>query len=321
MDESELDAMTKLEFLTCGNHTDAFLSQIAVRRLMLDSLGGDYASARLVLCVGGSERAPLPMRWQQHFERIEVVWAEGNEYRLHGDLAQSNLVYQLIDDLADISFVCDADTLLLRPLPSDFINTMTRHPALTGCIAHYPPPMIDFRSRPPQVISSARELWEILGQKTLGRRIDLPFHYTLQEEPEACPFYINLGFFAGTPSLFREYYPMYSALIPRVKEVLHNDFYEQIALTLAIESLTLPTRTLPIRFNFPNDPKADALYPDDAAGILNIHYLRTNAFDRHQIFSTEQGFDKFMSLPMAGSNAIFQERIREITGGVYPFPP
>ena len=46
----------KLEFLMCGNHNDAFLSQAAIYRQMLDSLGGDYAAARLVLCVGGPER-------------------------------------------------------------------------------------------------------------------------------------------------------------------------------------------------------------------------------------------------------------------------
>lgn len=62
----------KLQFIMCGNHTDAFLSQAAIFRRALDSFGGDHAAARLALCVGGPERQPLPERWRVDFERIEL---------------------------------------------------------------------------------------------------------------------------------------------------------------------------------------------------------------------------------------------------------
>lgn len=305
----------------CGNHTDAFLSQAAIYRLMLDSLGRDYAEARLVLCVGGPERMPLPARWQKPFERIEVFWADADEYRLHGDLAQSDLIYRVMKPSADISIICDADTLLLQPFPEDFVSAMIRSPALSGCIAHYPPPMNDFRTPAPTPVRSARELWDILGGKILGRRIDLPFSYTLREEPEPCPFYINLGFFASTPALFREFYREHKALVPLVRQILDNDFYEQIALTFGIERAGLPVRTLPIRFNFPNDPIAEALYPQDTADIVNIHYLRTNLFNRHSIFAAEDEFNRFMAMPLESSNAVFRDAIRNLSGGTYPFSP
>ncbi|MCI0533773.1 MAG: hypothetical protein L0Z50_00955 [Verrucomicrobiales bacterium] len=309
----------KLEFLMCGNHTDAFLSQAAIYRLMLDSLGKDYAEARLVLCVGGTERMPLPARWQKPFEGIEVLWADTDEYRLHGDLAQSDLIYRVMTPSANISIICDADTLLLQPFPEDFISAMVRSPALSGCIAHYPPPLNDLRTPAPTPVLSTRELWDILGRKILGRRIDFPFSYTLREEPEPCPFYINFGFFAGTPALFREFYREYKSLVPLVREVLDNDFYEQIALTFSIERAALPVRTLPIRFNFPNDVVAEALYPQDAADIINIHYLRTNLFNRHHIFAAEDEFNRFMGMPLEGSSAVFREALRNHTDGTYPF--
>jgi hypothetical protein len=311
----------KLEFVMCGNHTDAFLSQAAMYRLMLDSLGKNYAEARLVLCVGGSERMPLPVRWQQPFERIELLWASTDEYRLHGNLAQSDLVYRSISPYADLSFICDADTMLLQPFPADFISAMVRSPALSGCIAHYPPTLNDLRTPARTPVPSARELWDILGRKILGRGIDLPFVYTLQAEPEPCPFYINLGFLAGTPALFRAFYREHKALVPLVREVLDNYFYEQIALPFAIERAGLPVRALPIRFNFPNDVIAEALYPQDAVDIVNIHYLRTDLFNRHHIFAADDEFNRFMAMQLKGSNAIFQEAIRNLCDNKYPFSP
>jgi hypothetical protein len=146
-----------------------------------------------------------------------------------------------------------------------------------------------------------------------------PIHCARSREP--CPFYINLGFFAGTPALFREFYREFKPLVPLVREVLDNDFYEQIAMIFGVERATLPVRTLPIRFNFPNDVVAETLYPHDAADIVNIHYLRTNLFNRHHIFAAEDEFKRFMGMPLEGSSAVFQEALRNLYDGTYPFSP
>jgi hypothetical protein len=309
----------KIEFLMCGNHTDAFLSQAAIYRLMLNSLGGDYARARLVLCIGGVERLPLPLRWQRWFEQIEVLWVEAGDYREQGDLAQSELIYRVMDPSAAISIICDADTLLLRPLPNDFLVKMRTEPAISGCIAHYAPPLQDFRSSTTVPPASVSQMWERLAMRTLGRNIDLPFSYSLRPDHVPCPFYVNFGFVAATPELFRSFYSEFRSIVPIVRDVLDNDFCEQIALTFAVERAGLPYRALPIRFNFPNDPIADELYPDDAKNIVNLHYLRTTAFDRHRIFADRSEFDRLMSMHLTGSNATFCEAIRNLTGGMYPF--
>ena len=39
-----------------------------------------------------------------------------------------------------------------------------------------------------------------------------------------------------------------------------------------------------MRYNFPNDPIAERMYPDDLANVVVYHYLRTAAFNRHEIF-------------------------------------
>jgi hypothetical protein len=74
-----------------------------------------------------------------------------------------------------------------------------------------------------------------------------------------------------------------------------------------------------MRYNFPNDERAEAAYPDDAADIRTIHFLRTTVFDRQQVFVDSDAFDRYLALPLAGSNARMQARVREITAGRYPF--
>ena len=104
-----------------------------------------------------------------------------------------------------------------------------------------------------------------------------------------------------------------------VREVLDNNFYEQIALPYAIEKAGLACRALPMRFNFPNDPVAEAQHPEEAGQIVNIHYLRTKIFDRHRIFADAVAFRKFIEMPLTGSNATFRTAIKKLTGAVYPF--
>ena len=74
-----------------------------------------------------------------------------------------------------------------------------------------------------------------------------------------------------------------------------------------------------MRYNFPNDPIADGKYSSEIGQLCLIHYLRTELFDRHKIFASADAFEAFMGLQLGGSNRIFQDRVREITGGIYPF--
>ncbi|MFT3988288.1 hypothetical protein [Aestuariivirga sp.] len=313
----------KLEFLMCGNHTDAFLSQAAMYRMMLDSHGGDHARARLVLCVGGPSREALPARFRRAFENIDLIWAGLEEYAERGDYAQSDLIYRVLDETADLSVICDADTMLVRPLPEDYLKEMQRGPALTGCIAHYQPPLKDFRVPPPPAIASVEALWQILGERLLGHGIETPYRYTLKKKPEdvpgLCPFYINLGFFAGPPKMLKAFHAEHQKIVPVVRGILDNMFYEQLSVPYAAARAELATRALPMRFNFPNDPIADRMHPDELRQAVNVHYLRTTLFDRHRIFATAEDFAAFLALHLEGSNKVFRDAIAHVTGSHYPF--
>lgn len=311
----DLSALS-VEFLLCGSPNDSFYSQAAIFRCALDSFGGIYERARLVLCLGDLEVQSLPHRWASPFANIEVHWSDRDSFLEHGD--GSDFLFGLINSDADLTFICDADTLLLQPFDDEFLTSLIQSPAIAGVIAHYTPPRVD---RNGQALEAADggELWKLLAQSVLGREILLPYCHTLAVVDDPCPFYINYGFVAGTPSLLKSLHAQLSVVQPAIRKLLDNDFYGQIGITLGTERGSLPVRALPMRFNFPNDPIADARYPDELEAIVLLHYLRKTNFDRHLIFAHEDAFDAFISMDLTGSEAKFQQFVTKLTGGRYPF--
>ena len=308
--------MRKLEFLICGSPNDAFWSQLAMLRLSLDSLGPEFQSARLVMVLGDMEIIPVPDRWKPFFTNIEIEWAPVESFLEFGD--GSDHLFTLIDPSADITFICDADTLLIREIPTDFLDEMIQTPAISGVIAHYRPPKTDQYGNDHSRLNNS-EFWQNLSRHVLGRDIELPNDYTLKPTLGRCPFYINYGFVASTPRLLIDLHKNLSIVQPKIRAWLDNEFYAQIGIAMAVQLGNLRSQVLPMRFNFPNDPIADDLYPGELRNVVLIHYLRCNVFDRHLIFANEANFNGFMSLELHGSNAVFQQRIRDLTGSVYPF--
>jgi hypothetical protein len=242
-----------------------------------------------------------------------VVWADPAEFRERSFRAQGDLRFQLFRADADLVILCDADTVLMRPL-SELAGLLADRPALAGVIAHYPFPWTGSMG------DSAGD-WKTLARSVLGREIPLLHRYSLQDfdRSDMCPFYINYGFFAGTPGLMSRFFQVYRDLLPEVKVVLGNYFDGQVALALAIAQLELPTIALPMRYNFPNDRRADALYPHERERMVLLHYLRTQHFDRQVIFTGEEHFQRFLGMDLQGSDADFQACVRTLTGGHYPF--
>jgi hypothetical protein len=311
----------RIEFLMCGSPTDAFWSQAAIFRRTLTFLGEPYSSSRFVLCLGApGGRVSIPTRWSRWFRDIEVRWANEEEYRRDGDGAQAHELFRLLDATADLSLICDADTLLIKPLPTAFFDDMRKSPAICGVLAHYPPPLTPYPDSGKSAPSSSMLLWDTLADQILGGPLPMPYSYSLVTQPEPCPFYINHGFVAGPPTLLRRLGVELDDVLPVVRSVLDNDFYDQIGIPFAIARGGLPCRVLPMRYNFPNDPRADERYPDELEHVVLMHYLRTTAFDRHCILADTDAFSRFMSLSLTGSNRVFQDHVRRLTDGQYPWP-
>ena len=96
-------------------------------------------------------------------------------------------------------------------------------------------------------------------------------------------------------------------------------FSGQIALALAIAETGVRSCALPMRYNFANDERADARYPEELDTVCIFHYLRTDNFDRHKIFASPSAYHQFLELPLAGSNEVFQSYVSTLIGSEYPF--
>ena len=165
--------------------------------------------------------------------------------------------------------------------------------------------------------------WRMLANRLLDRDIECDHQTTLPNSHEgstATPYYVNGGAVFIGGELFKRLRPVYLRIEPTVAGMIADPrFSHQASLALAIRATDAPRIAMEMRYNFPNDPRADELYPDDSADIRTLHFLRTTEFDRQKIFADADGFARFLALRLGGSNAVLQRRVRELTGGRYPF--
>ncbi|MBL4659149.1 MAG: hypothetical protein JKY19_02245 [Alcanivoracaceae bacterium] len=296
----------KLDFLICGTPTDVFCSQIAFFRLCLDNLGGDYKNARLVATFGDHLVERIPERWQPYFNNIEVKWSHPVGAVNPDYFAQHYHRFKVFRPDADMVIICDADTALIRPFPK-LLDMCSQTPALFGVIAHYH--------------MSTDKDWQEIAKAVINKPIKIEYNYTLEASDSlpVAPFYINYGFLAGTPALLTKLYNNDITLIDSIIQQVGPFWASQVSVALVSENLNLPRFALPLRYNFPNDKKADQLYPNELEKIILLHYLRNTIYDRHKIFTNEKEFDFFMNLDLYGSDKVFQQHVSKLTDGKYPF--
>jgi len=304
----------KLEYLICGSPTDAFFSQIAFFRLCLNRLGKTYRKARLVAVFGDQMKEVIPNRWRPYFKNIEVHWAHEIGAENPNHVLQHNRRFDLIDPSADVSFICDADVAVLRPM-DDLVSELISRPKLAGVIAHYHFPWGGREGDPD-------EDWRELSEGVLGKEIARPFTYTLtpDELGQRAPFYINFGMLAGTPDLLARFHNRDMVIRQEVAKYLGDWWAPQVSLSLTCADLELATQCLPMRYNFPNDPKAVEFHPGELEQVVFLHYLRREHFKREEIFVNESAFQEFLSMPLSGANAEFQTFVKTATSGSFPFP-
>ena len=271
--------------------------------------------------VGGPHDPTTLEEWRPHLDGVEIHWTSKERFALAGDWAQSDDVFVSAPPDADVLLAMDADTLPVDTL-EPVLEQVWETGAIAGVIAHYPPfPHSPEASRP----ASIREGWRQLSQGLLDAPLDFSYSHTLmdaqvQAEQTATPFYLNFGVVFFPRDAFRRIAPLYLAIRPQLMErMMFPDFSGQAALTLAITAERSKTWPLPMRFNFPNDPIAEHMYPMELERAVVFHYLRTTTFDRHQIFASAQQYEKFLSLHLQGVNLRFQDAVRRIIGERYPF--
>ena len=313
--------MRRVAVLVAASPAAAFYSQIAALRLALLRLRWSRWQPSVHVYVGGPHDPTTLEAWRPHLDGVQIHWTSAARFALDGDWAQSDDVFISAPADADVLLAMDADTLpvdVLEPV----LEQVSETGAIAGVIAHYPPfPQAPDATRP----ASIRDAWRQLSQGLLDAPLDFSHSHTLmgaevETEQRAAPFYLNFGVVFFPQDAFRRVAPLYLATRPQLMErMLCTDFSGQAALTLAIAAERANTWALPMRYNFPNDPIAEQMYPEELEHAVVFHYLRTTTFDRHQIFATAKQYEKFLTLPLEGVNLRFQDAVRKIIGERYPF--
>jgi hypothetical protein len=308
--------LKRVAILIAASPTTAFYSQIAALLLALRQLSwGDWTPSVHVF-LGGPPGARVEDTWRVHLEAASFHWVSDRYFATDGDWAQSDDLMRCAPRDADVLLALDADTFPVASL-TDLLDEVHQGGAVAGVIAHYPFPRFPG--------CSVREGWQHVTEGILEAPLEFKFSHTLMapgtpESLRMTPFYVNGGvvFFPGRR--FAGLVQRYLEIRPRLMSRMPNpDFTGQAAVTLAIAACGIPVRSLPMRYNFPNDPIADEQYPDELARAAVLHYLRTDTFDRHRIFTSAAEYDRFLSLELSGSNRSFQQHVEAVLGSKYPF--
>jgi hypothetical protein len=294
----------------------AFYSQIAALIRSLARRRWTRWTYSVNVYVGGDVNRALLQLWQPFLRDAKLHFTSPRRFAIEGDWAQSDDALQFAPLDADVVLALDADTFVMDDLES-VLDEVLRSNRIAGVIAHYP---TLFHGDD----LSSRDVWRRVSAGLTEEPLRFDYVHTLIDQTTdvdpRTPFYLNFGVVFFPRKAFDDVAPRYLALRPRVAERLSApDFSGQAALTLAIAESRSGTWALPVRYNFPNDPIAARLYPDDAERIVVFHYLRTDRYDRHAIFVDRTQYESFLSQSLTGVDLRFQREVRSLLGAAYPF--
>lgn len=309
--------MPKVAFLIPASPTVAFYSQIAAISRALHSLSWSNWEPSIHAHFGGELAAgegTTLEQWLPHLQDVELTRVSQRLYANQGNWAQCDATIISAPRDADVLVSLDADTLPVDGF-EDVLDRVKETRCIAGAIAHYPFPG-----------ATGPDDWNAMAQAYIGKTLEFSYTHSLVRpgEPDArrqAPFYLNGGVVFYSRDCFDAFALSYLPLREKLMGTMdNNDFSSQVATTLAIADGNIPTWSLPMRYNFPNDEVAEQLHPEESKNVVFHHYLRTAHFNRHEIFTTPEAYGKFMSLALHGPNLRFQSAVEEVLGNDYPFP-
>jgi hypothetical protein len=310
--------MPRACFLIAANADSPFLSQVAAISRALRQLPWTRWQVNIVVCTGGDVEPGAIERWRPHLPDVDWVMLAPDHYARDPAWASSDDALRFARSDADVLVALDADTLPVANL-EPVLDEVLADGVVAGLIAHLPVPGFDGMP--------ARAAWRSMAEGLIEQPLEFGHACTLLDESaplerRELPFYVNFGVVFFPRQAYLAWVPEYLALRAQLMSRMHHHrFSGQVALTLALTKTGARTRALPMRYNYPNDPVADRLHPDELANVVVFHYLRLHAFDRHRIFADEATYLGFLAMELEGSDRVFQQAVRRLLGEAYPFGP
>jgi hypothetical protein len=287
--------------------TPDFFRRVHFMAASVRQIGGALADHEFVVCVGGdeepvdlSERLP----WSKNYP-ITWRWVDRERFRADNYWETSREIFRR-PARGKLVMCADADVLFVRDF-SELLDNLQESPAVAGVIAHAPP------------FPKPSEMWEQLCSD-YGVSVPPSIHehtgwgfMVKATEHRYTPVYFNFGMVIAPAEMMNAIGEEIIAADDLVTTHLTTFFRFQIALTLAIQKKNLPSRALPLRYNFPNDPRFDRKYPDELAHVRILHYLRCEIVHRENDFTD---LEKVAALirrrDLQGTNEVFRKRLHEL---------
>lgn len=310
-------ATDQLEIRTAISPLDFFFNRIHFIALSIRSLGGICATAPIRVAVGADEQphdlhARLP--WSRPLG-IEWGWIDRSDFVAWKDSANPYLATIAARFMPPFTarhvLVLDPDVIPIAPF-NDLVAKIESSPAVLGVIAHHSP----FWSKDP---GSHRRIWNLLYSAAgLGEpRFELQHSawgiYDQVEERRLSPPYFNSGMILAPSDMLTPLWPHYVEGLRVIAESLNTYFYDQIGFTLALAKSGVPYRSLPLRFNFPNEPVFDVKLAQELSDVRFLHVMRTEIVHRDESFKTLDTVAHLVSRKdLTGSNEAFRRKIAQL---------
>lgn len=314
----------KIEFRTTISPTPYFFRRVHFLAASLRALGGEIADHEIVVSVGGGEAGDNYYRSQPWSCKYPIVWRHVSleSYARLGYRA-TNLDRSAHMSRADYVMMVDADVIFLRDF-SDLLAELERTPAICGVMAHAspflrPPVMVGIFAERIRDNDSPDVYWDLLAEHFGIAPMKMEYEYSgwgiMSRDPmhRFAPAYFNGGMVLGNSELMDRMCELYPDAEGAINEVMETYFCPQLARTLACHKAGIACRSLPLRYNFPNDPGFDAAFPEEAANISILHYLRHDIVHRDRDFSDVAGVERLVArTDLSGSNEDLRRKVAEL---------
>lgn len=133
------------------------------------------------------------------------------------------------------------------------------------------------------------------------------------------PTYWNTGMLFGPAALFEKIAEPYDSALRTLHRAMDSYFFDQIGLTLAVARCGVPTVSLPLRWNFPNQADFDTAHPNELAEVRFLHFLRTDTIDRDRDFASREATERLVARrDLTGSNEAFRWHVETLLDQVWP---
>jgi hypothetical protein len=295
-------SVSSLEIHVPISPTPLFLNRIHYLAASLKEYGGALRDSTIVVTVGADEEPrelERELPWSRKYP-IEWRWMDRELFREYSYFG-TRLRRFTYDYEAEAVLMLDADVLVVGGF-AEIVNEVVRRNVLCGTPAHGSPVRGHFT-------------WEgLFAAAGLG---EVPWSCEHPEwgltffEPERrfCPPYFNLGVLFSPRDHVRKIGTTIFAELDVVRKM--EDFFRaQTSLTLAMVRQGIPWETMPLRYNFPNDPVYSSAYRREMMEMRLVHYLRKSQFDKDADFESPEKIAALLARTgWNEGNAVFMERL------------